>query len=151
MKSLKLIVFIVLTLTLTFCKNTAKNEQYAESEKIYKMAINIHDEVMPLMGEIVELQSLLKSKKEEVTDDLSIEKINMTLQNLENAHNSMMLWMRNITPIPAMSDKDTGMTSEHPSANEMLEIQKKSLEDIKKVKEAMLTSIEEANTLISEF
>jgi hypothetical protein len=148
MKKINFILIVILIYTLACCQNQGKNKTYKESEEIYKSAIEIHDEIMPMMGEIMKLQSALKSKKEGISDDESFEKINIVLQKLENAHNSMMHWMRNITPIPDISDNDSDLST-YPSEDEMLKIQQKSLESIKEVKAAILTSIEEANTLLS--
>jgi hypothetical protein len=148
MRRINFILFITIIHTLICCQNRDKNKVYAESEKIYKSAIDIHDEVMPMMGDIMKLQSTLKSKKEEISDGETIEKIHVALQKLENAHNSMMHWMRNVTPIPTISENDSEL-SDYPSEEEMLEIQQKSLDSIKEVKKAILSSIEEANTLIS--
>jgi hypothetical protein len=146
------IPFLVIILLALSCnpKNN-QNDQYAEAEKIYKEAIEIHDEVMPMMGDIMKLQSILKEKKEEFSDsDREFEnQINIALQNLENAHNGMMQWMRNITPIPKEEDLETG-TSTLLSKEEMLEIQEKSFEEIKKVQNSILESIENARVLISE-
>jgi transglutaminase/protease-like cytokinesis protein 3 len=122
---------------------------YSESENIFQEAIDIHDEVMPLMGDIMQLQSTLKSIKQTMSDEAQIEKINIALQNLENAHNAMMGWMKNITPIPDIP-KNSEDISSYPTKKEMLEIQEKSLENIKKVKNAILASIDKANALISE-
>ena len=148
MKKINIILIAVL-LGLQSC-NPDKNKMYSESEKIYKESIKVHDEVMPLMGKIMDLQQALKNKKEEITDEAKIDQINITLQNLENAHNAMMYWMRNLTPIPA-EPKDDPDLSNLPSQEEMLRIQERSLEEIKEVKKAILESIDKAETLISSF
>jgi hypothetical protein len=148
MKKINIILIAVLVGLLS-C-NQDKNKIYSESEKIYKESIKVHDEVMPLMGKIMDLQQILKNKKEEITDEAKIDQINITLQNLENAHNTMMYWMRNLTPIPE-EPKDDSDLSNLPSQEEMLKIQERSLEEIKKVKKAILESIDKAETLISSF
>jgi hypothetical protein len=149
MKKINIILLVVIIHPLIGCNNQSKNGLYADSEKIYNLAIDIHDEVMPLMGDIMKLQSTLKAKKDEISDEGNIEKIDTVLQRLENAHNSMMLWMKQVTPIPEISDNNSDLSG-FPSEKEMLDIQKRSLENVKKVKEAILSSIEEANALISE-
>jgi hypothetical protein len=138
----------ILMLTLSCNLNNSRQDMYSDSKKIYDEAIDIHDEVMPMMGEIMNLQATLKSKKEEVSDQELINEINISLQNLEDAHNGMMLWMRNITIIPSSSEIESGI-SELPTKEEMLKIQKTSLENIKEVKIAITESIENAKALIS--
>jgi hypothetical protein len=98
------------------------------------------------MGYIMKLQKSLKVKKEGIADRELLDKINVSLQNLENAHNSMMIWMRNITPVPEyIAD-----SQENLSPEEMRKIQQRSLDDVRNVKEAILKSISEANSLIAE-
>jgi len=145
MRIVNITIFATLAILLSCCQNN-KSEKYSDSEEVYDEAIKIHDEVMPLMGEVMELQKTLKIKKEDLSDNESIDRINISLQKLENAHNAMMVWMRNITPIP----ENISDSPENPSPEEMLKIQEKSLEDVKIVKEAILSSIDEANSLIAE-
>jgi len=146
MKKINIILIVLLTGILSCNHN--KNNIYSEAEKIYDESIKVHDEVMPLMGKIMDLQQTLKNKKEEITEEAKIDQINITLQNLENAHNAMMHWMKNLAPIPE-EPKDDPDSSYLPSRDEMLKIQERSLEEVKKVKEVILGSIDKAETLIS--
>lgn len=127
----------------------SKENIYLESEKVFDEAIEIHDEVMPLMGNIMKLQSILKEKKENISDEETLLRINESLQSLEDAHSSMMDWMRNLTQIPDQSEVDPE-TSDFIPAKEMLKIQEQSLNDVKNVKTAILTSIDQAESLIKE-
>ncbi len=127
----------------------SKENIYLESENVFDEAIEIHDEVMPLMGNIMKLQSTLKEKKENISDEETLLKINESLQSLEDAHSSMMDWMRNITQIPEQSDVDPE-ASDFISSGEMLKIQEQSLKEVKNVKTAILTSIDQAESLIKE-
>ena len=130
--------------------NPKGNEKdiYAESRKIYKEAIVIHDEVMPLMGKIMQLQKNLKIEKEKISDTQLGQEINEVLQKLEDAHHSMMVWMRTLPPVPEYKEGALNDSSEYSSANEMLEIQKSSLKSVKIVKELILSSIEEGDKLL---
>jgi len=127
----------------------SKENIYLESEKVFDEAIEIHDEVMPLMGNIMKLQSILKEKKENISDEETLLRINESLQSLEDAHSSMMDWMRNLTQIPDQSEVDPE-TSDFIPAKEMLKIQEQSLKDVKNVRTAILTSIDQAESLIKE-
>jgi len=141
---------IVIVLFLISCdqRNTKEN-LYLNAEEVFDQAISIHDEVMPLMGDIMKLQSSLKEKKANISDQETIRKINESLQNLENAHSLMMDWMRNITQIPDQSEVDPE-APDFVSPREMLQIQEQSLEEAKKVKTAILESINRADSLIEE-
>ncbi len=130
-------------------QQNSKENIYLESENVFDEAIEIHDEVMPLMGNIMKLQSSLKEKKENISNEETLLRINESLQSLEDAHSSMMDWMRNITQIPDQSDVDPE-APDFISSEEMLKIQEQSLKDVKNVKNAILTSIEQAESLIKE-
>ena len=141
---------VVIVLFLVSCgQRETKENIYLKAEEVFDQAISIHDEVMPLMGDIMKLQRALKEKKDNISDEETIQKINISLQNLENAHSLMMDWMRNVTRIPDQSEVDPD-ASDFISPQEMFKIQEQSLEDAKKVKTAILESINQANSLISE-
>jgi len=141
---------VVIVLFLVSCgQRDTKENIYLKAEEVFDQAISIHDEVMPLMGDIMKLQRALKEKKDNISDEETIQKINESLQNLENAHSLMMDWMRNVTRIPDQSEVDPD-ASDFISPQEMFKIQEQSLEDAKKVKTAILESINQANSLISE-
>ena len=137
---------------LTVLLSCTQRKDFSESKKIYDESILIHDEVMPFMGKIMALQKSLKEIKENLTNEEEIIEINKSLQDLENAHQGMMNWMRTLTPIPdpenelPVSQKSTEITE-----SEMMEIQKKSLENIKNVKIMMLESIAKAEEQISRY
>ena len=146
--------FITIAFALSFliisC-NQQKSEDniYLEAEQVFDKAIEIHDEVMPLMGDIMKLQSILKEKKENISEEETIREINESLQYLEDAHSSMMDWMRNLTQIPDQADTDPE-APDFISSGEMLAIQERSLEEVKKVKTAILESIEQAESMIND-
>ena len=125
-----------------------KEDIYVDSREIYKEAIKIHDEVMPLMGEIMRLQNELKIEKDKTDNSEHIQKINESIQKLEEANHSMMVWMRTLTPVPENKEDNIQVESELPSASDMLEVQKSSLESVKVVKDLILSSIEEGSSLL---
>lgn len=129
-------------------RNTKEN-LYLDAEKVFDQAIGVHDEVMPLMGDIMKLQSTLKEKKANISDEETIQKINESLQNLENAHSLMMDWMRNITQIPDYMEVDPE-AADYVSPQAMLKIQEQSLKEAEKVKTAILESINQADSLIKD-
>ena len=103
-------------------------------------AIDLHDEVMPRMGEIMTLSSQLKDLREEMRNDsvdsatLAMEPYSDQIVALEAAHEGMMQWMADYEP-----DYD----KEHPldSAVVYYEAQRAS---IVQVKEDIEQSIEKA-------
>jgi hypothetical protein len=149
MKNFFPITIAVVIFFISCDRQKSKDNFYLESENVFDEAIEIHDEVMPLMGNIMKLQSTLKEKKENISDEEKIQEINESLQSLEDAHSSMMDWMRNLTQIPDQSEVDPE-APDFISAKEMLKIQEQSLKDVKKVRNSILTSIDQAESLIKE-
>lgn len=149
MKTIFTTTFVFVLFIISCNQRDSKENIYLEAERVFDQAIQVHDEVMPLMGDIMNLQSALKEKKDEISDEATIQKINESLQNLENAHSLMMDWMRNITQIPDQSQVDPE-APDFVSSMEMLKIQEESLEGAKKVKTAILESINQASSLIND-
>lgn len=144
-----LIIVLLAAICLNACES--KKDKYSEARIVYVQAIAIHDEVMPYMGKIIDLQKQLKSVKDTLTNQNEIDLINQNLQNLENAHNSMMNWMRTLTPVPADDSQIAQMELQDISSDEMIKIQEKALFNIKEVKKIMDSSIENAQELINKY
>jgi len=74
-----------------------------EVNELRKEAIQLHDDVMPRMGEMVELSGELKKMRASIMDahdSTGKEKMKYTLAitELEVAHEGMMAWMNNFDP-----------------------------------------------------
>jgi hypothetical protein len=149
MKTFITVIFSITFFIVSCDQQKSKESIYIDSEKVFDEAIEIHDEIMPLMGDIMKLQSTLKENKKSISDEETIQKINVSLQYLEDAHSSMMDWMRNLTQIPEQADVDMD-AADFISSEDMLKIQEQSLKDVKKVKTAILESIDQAESLIDE-
>ena len=71
-----------------------------QHEKIYDEVMEIHDEAMAKMDQIMELKTQLNEQVETLQADtlsdqsLKIDKMNSLVQNLEEADEAMMSWMR---------------------------------------------------------
>ena len=140
-------VLVVVLLIVMACSRDRKNA-YSDSEKIYKEAIKMHDEVMPMMGSIMDLQAKLKSLKKESDNTGLKDTINIYLLRLENTHKSMMNWMHNLTPIPN-PDEAANDPTQLPTREEMLKIQEQSLNDIKRIQQETLESINQTKKFLT--
>ena len=149
MKNITLIIFSLIFIGAGCNQKKGANSMYSDSEEIFKESMRIHDEVMPKMSELIGLQTALRSGKKDLTDTQRIDRINQVLQELENAHKGMMLWMRSVTIIPKNPDMNAGYEN-LLSAEEMLEIQEESLAQIKSVQLAIHKSIKDANELLAD-
>ncbi|MEM6764094.1 MAG: hypothetical protein AAF655_04185 [Bacteroidota bacterium] len=112
-----------------------------------KEVLDIHDEVMPMMGPGTYMDSLSLS----LTDSLEVyladtaavakakaKTFQEAIGNLESANESMMVWMREYQP---------GMEEGETPVDRIAYLQSE-LAKVKEMKEQTLTSIEEAKSLI---
>lgn len=113
---------------------SCKQENKVEKMKAEVMAV--HDDVMPEMGNLMNLKSQLKEKISSL-DSLeglaNLEELNLLIQNLEEADEAMMDWMRNY------KDPSGEMTED-----QALEYLKEKIKSIKEVKQKINTSKAEA-------
>ena len=108
-------------------------------ETLKTECISIHDEVMPRMGEMVELSSDIKELHSELdgdtTDSASLVRTNYVsrAKQLDSAHEAMMVWMNDYVP-----DYEVEHSSDEAIA--FYEDQKKRITEVKNI---MLKSIED--------
>ena len=99
MKAVSKIVFIVVLGSLISCGQPNK--------PLYDQVMDIHDEVMPKMNDLYKLKKALQDTIAS-TPDMAEEKkreIEQTIQQLDSASNSMMVWMREFNP-PDQKDEE---------------------------------------------
>lgn len=142
MKRISLILILVSAIAMFSCQNQEQKEDNAainkevssQSEKeniLYKEVMAIHDEVMPLMGDLMAMNKRIKSK-----DSTSQEATELSVY-LEEANESMMNWMRKFNPnIENMTHEET--------MNYLEEEKKKILQ----VREKMLSGHDKASTFL---
>jgi hypothetical protein len=102
------------------------------NEALYNQVMDVHDEVMPKMQDLYQLKIDLQEKlkganlSEEQKQDLQ-----NRIVRVDSVSQLMMEWMHKFDPLPDSADRE--------DAREYLESE---MEKIKKVKEAMLETIE---------
>lgn len=123
------IIFVCLYLLMLGCNSEKKNP----NEELRKEVIDIHDEVMPLMGNLKSLKTKVIEKSALISQSDSpdlerIQKLDFLAAELDSAFEGMFVWMRQFK-----SDYE-GMTSDE--VNKYLLEQKVKVEkvnvDIKK-------------------
>lgn len=124
MNTLIKLIFFCLTTVFFFACNQDKKQE----EALYNEVMAIHDEVMPEMGNIMKLVKKINADIASVSDSLSQDSISrqslLVLRNdLEQANESMMAWMRQFEHVEA--------NTPHDQAMEYLEEQKKGIEQVK--------------------
>ena len=135
MRRINLIVFTtLLALLLASCSNVN------EVEKLKAEVMEVHDEVMPEMGN---LMNLIKQLKDKIADLDSIgggtEELDQLIHNLEEADEAMMAWMRNYKdPSPEMSEE------------EALKYLQDKMESIREVKQKINSSKAAAEAVLNQ-
>ena len=131
MKIVSKILFIAVVGLLTNCAKTEKTEK-----PLYDQVMDIHDEVMPKMGDLhkakKQLQDSLASATA-LTEDQRKE-IEGIILTLDSASNSMMNWMHEFNP-PEASNKEAFnkyMESELVKVKKMKEDVMRALKKIEK-------------------
>lgn len=143
--------FLFVTLILAACGKPAEHSDHehdagssegdSPNQALYNQAMDVHDEVMPKMGDIYKLK---KDLQEQIasTPDMVVERkqqLEAIISNLDSANNAMMDWMHKFNPLPDSVDQE--------KAREYLESE---IEHVKKVKELMLESIEKAQSEVNK-
>ncbi len=142
MKAIKL--FIIVALFISCSSETERKEQ-----ALRKKIMDVHDELMPQMNNVKELQVVLQERKGELIanssmvtsgNNLSEPKIDSLIKALEIADESMMVWMENYT----LFNQDT-ISHEHQMA-----YLREEKEKIEAVKLKVLSSIVEARAVLAD-
>jgi hypothetical protein len=130
------IVAMALGLLIFACNNSS------QIENLQKEVMTIHDdEAMPRMSEISTLRRGLRSllAEDESLDSLTVAEINVVIQQLEDANEAMMVWMREYNT--SMDD----MTDE-----QKLSYLQAELVSIKTVRDEMLASIAAGEAILKK-
>lgn len=95
LKLISKVIFLSFLASFVGCESNIKNQ----NQELKQEVIDIHDEVMPLMGDLKSLKKKIDEKKDMISqsDPENIDKINEleTLSiNLDSAFNGMFVWMR---------------------------------------------------------
>lgn len=89
----------LLTIVMTLFFSACGSGQNAENKKIKDEIIEVHDEVMPLMGKLKSLEKEANEKIKELEslpnqDSLQLEELKSVAFDLSQAYEGMFVWMR---------------------------------------------------------
>ena len=139
MKTLSKVLFIVVLGALISCGKSGKDITASDpvdddaNQALYDQVMDIHDEVMPKMNDLYKLKKQLQDSiaKTPAMVEEAKKELELTIQQLDSASNSMMVWMRQFSP-------PTDSVSEE-ALREYLEAQ---LELVKKMREDVMEALE---------
>jgi uncharacterized lipoprotein NlpE involved in copper resistance len=125
---------ILIGIILLGCNSSSQND---ELKNLRTEVMAIHDEVMPKMGELRQVEKSLRSASEDQADSVGNAMIEAA-NAIGVANENMMVWMRNYDPTFAGEDEDV---------KAYLEEQKDA---ITKVRDDMLNSLEAGKELLNQ-
>ncbi len=88
-------LFLIVMLLIASCGEQKKSAKDA----LYEKVMEVHDEIMPKMGDIMKYKKQLKEKIGMLTTESTeenadkIAELNKAINDLENSHEEMMNWM----------------------------------------------------------
>ena len=110
------------------------------TEGLEKEVMEVHDEVMPRMGELYTWKTRLKSKLDSASvSEKRREELVVTINKIDSAYQGMMTWMHQYNPVPDSVN--------HERAREYLE---NEMQKIKKVRNDIVEAIEKAEDVAKE-
>ncbi|MCL6220635.1 hypothetical protein [Zunongwangia pacifica] len=119
---------------------SAKKEQY---EELFHQVLDVHDEVMPKMGDISELSKDLKA----IADtSATAEKYLKAEQKLQDADKLMMDWMHSFSD-EFVKNKAKVQKMNNEELQEQIKALQEELGDVKAMQQAVNASIENARSL----
>ena len=134
---------LVLGLLVLGCKEDKKGGKDIVNFSKMEEVMAIHDEVMPSMGTIGSLVSELKPLVDSTENGLEYE---AAMKELQASHKAMMDWMKGFG---ARFDSDEILNGKALSAEKMKWLDEEETK-VKALKEQIIKSIEEAETLLGK-
>ncbi|MEX2592015.1 MAG: hypothetical protein WD426_04520 [Anditalea sp.] len=117
--------------------SSCKNNNQVETLKSEVMTI--HDEVMPEMGTLMNLQKELKERisRRDNVDQSMADSLNRLVKQLEEADEAMMQWMRTYKEPSEELSQEEAMEYLEMKKNEILEVKEKIKTSETRAKEAL--------------
>lgn len=102
-------------------------KQSNQVEDLKSEVMNIHDEVMPEMGTLMSLKKQLKDTVSQLdsTNQSVADSLTLIVEQLEEADESMMQWMRNYSPPPEDMKQEEALQYLQLKKEEILEVRDK--------------------------
>ena len=104
MKKYLSILLVIISVVLFSCGQGSKEEQsdcttpQCEQQQMYDEVIAVHDEVMPKLSQISELKAAIEARMDAEDDSLAKSNWFELMQTLDEADESMWVWMRQFNP-----------------------------------------------------
>ena len=122
----------------------------ARAQQIYTETMNLHDEVMPRMGELVQLRQELGATADSLREADSVAyadtvaRMQAAAQDLAQADQNMMQWMRNVEKVPGADS----LAAVPADTARLIQVQQEQKAAMERVQQQMDNSITEARRLL---
>ncbi len=119
-----------------------------DTQALRDEVLDIHDEVMPRMGEVMSLRKKVLTKSESVTDSTELENLKEIAYNLIKANQGMMTWMNDWTKsVGNFLDQDAKPIA-GVDVNKVVEYLEEEKKRVSKVRDDINNSIKEAKEVL---
>lgn len=137
--------FLYTSLLLLFisCNQLSKEEQ--EFDALMQNVIDVHDEVMPKMGEMSSLIKELETKIDSTSQGQSYAKAQ---QDIKDAYDYMMTWMSNFSDTFPPTDKET--KTDLKEISKQMKLLKEEEVKVHALRDQINSSIENAKQLLQK-
>ncbi len=136
-------LLLIGTIIITSCNQLSKEEK--EFDALMQKVIDVHDEVMPKMGEI---SSMIKDLEAKI-DTTDTGKLHANAQqDLKDSYDFMMKWMQDFSD-KFPHDQDTGTMTPEEFASQMTLLKEEEVE-VNKMRDQINSSIENAKKLLKK-
>ena len=149
-----LIITITLTALLIGCQSSTTSSEteaaVTRAQEIYAETMNLHDEVMPRMGELVQLRQELGATADSLREADSVgyadtvAQMQAAAQDLAQADQNMMQWMRSVEKVPGADS----LAAVPTDTARLIQVQQEQKAIMEQVQEQMNNSITEARRLL---
>ena len=154
MKHLLIITITFITTLLIGCQSSTTSSEteavMARAQQIYSETMTLHDEVMPRMGELVQLRQELGATADSLREVDSVAyadtvaQMQAAAQDLAQADENMMQWMRSVEKVPG-ADSLAAMPAD---TARLIQVQQEQKAAMEQVQQQMDNSITEARRLL---
>ena len=132
----------ILSFLFSSCSPNKDKEEQGEVAAFRNEVMQIHDEVMPSMGSLMNLQKQLKERISEI-DSSQLQKkkaLSLLVTDLEEADEAMMQWMRTYQEPSEEMSKEEALAYLEKKKQEIIEVKQK-IEQSEKAAKAALAEI----------
>ncbi|TPN85225.1 hypothetical protein [Aquimarina algicola] len=136
-------IFVFAAIATLSCNQLSKEEQ--EFDALMQKVIDVHDEVMPKMGEI---SSLIKELKPKIDTTAQGQEYAQAQQKLKDSYDFMMTWMSDFSETFPHEEEETKVDTEKLATQ--MKLLKEEEVKVNKLKNQINSSIAEAKKILGK-